>query len=102
MNFPVTTLSFPPLKILYFDHFTHLCVCVCKLWVLNVSLTPSFSPLFLAFSFSLLLLLTVSLALCSVQYISICRPAPTGLMGSIGVHRAACMAAVAWLPVLLP
>lgn len=50
------------------------------------------------FSFSVLvayLSLSFSFSLCSLSYVRVCRPAPTGPMDSIGVHWIACMAAVA-------
>lgn len=72
-------------------------VCVCVRYVFlyaHISLTH-------LSLYSFLLLIDCLYVICSVQYICICRADPTGLMGSIGVHWTARMAALAWQPVLL-
>lgn len=75
------------------DLYAWVCKCVC---VQSLE-THCISDL-CSFSFSVLvayLSLWLCLPLRSLSYAHVCRPAPTGPMGSIGVHWIACMAAVA-------
>lgn len=101
MNFPLAGLWIPPWNLSSWSLHLGVCVCACvhlnlwywlHRWLLFLS-TFSFPPSCDYLSFSLV---------CSMLYILLCRPAPTGLMHSIGVHWIACMAAVAWQPALLP